>query len=100
MAVIIKDFEIPECCAKCIFCDEVGDYPECIITETSKGYGYDIHSFRMPNCPLVPVGEEVLLPYWIKELYEKMPAQFDFVIKAIKDKKITAEEILKYEPKR
>ena len=97
MAVVIKDFELlPESCAKCIFCD----YPECIITGTSKEHDYDIHNFRMPNCPLVLVEEEILLPYWIKELYEKAPVQFDFVIKAIKDNKISAEEILKHEPKR
>ena len=100
MAVVIKDLQIPESCARCAFCNEDGDYPACIITGTTKGYNFDTYSFRMSNCPLVKVDDEVLLPTIIKELYTTLPEQFDFVIHSLARQKTTTEEILKYAPKR
>ena len=100
MAVVIKNFEIPKSCHECNFCDEIGDYPGCIITKTSKGYNFDIYSFRMSNCPLIEVDDEVLLPTMIKKLYDTLPEQFDFVINSLARQKTTTEEILKYAPKR
>lgn len=100
MAVVLKDFRIPNRCVECLFLNGDGDYPRCEITEETKGYNFDIYTFRMANCPLIDVDDEVLLPTMIKKLYNTLPEQFDFVINSLARKKTTTEEILKYAPKR
>ena len=51
MAIVI-DQEMPECCDKCWALDDMGDYPYCLISHTSKGYTFNIREKRMENCPM------------------------------------------------
>ena len=53
--VVIKNFEIPECCDDCFAFDDNGDYPTCGITNWSKGYNWSPRGGRMDNCPLEEV---------------------------------------------
>lgn len=51
MAIII-DQEMPECCDQCWALDDHGDYPYCLISQTSKGYTFRTREKRMDNCPM------------------------------------------------
>ena len=51
--VVIKDFEMPKCCADCNMLSDFYDYPTCMITQYHHGYNFDIFNKRMPDCPLV-----------------------------------------------
>jgi len=51
--ILIKNMEMPKRCLDCRFCDDNGDYPLCIITETQKGYTFIEKDIRMDDCPLV-----------------------------------------------
>jgi len=45
--------QMPRCCDDCFALDEMGDYPTCRITHTSRGYNFNTREKRMPDCPLI-----------------------------------------------
>jgi len=53
---------MPNSCSGCFAFDDNGDYPTCIITQHSRGYNFNIHTKRMPDCPLTsrPKGRWIL----------------------------------------
>ena len=55
--ILIPNMEMPKRCLDCRFCDDNGDYPLCIITETQKGYTFIEKDIRMDDCPLIALPE-------------------------------------------
>ena len=44
--------DMPICCDECAFLNDDYDYPECSITNESRGYNFNIRENKMDNCPL------------------------------------------------
>ena len=55
-AILVID--MPENCYECRFLNDNYDYPECIITEETKGYKFRAREEKMDKCPLKPVPEK------------------------------------------
>lgn len=50
------EMPMPNTCGDCPFMDECrGDYPYCTVLQQNRGYTFDVHKKRFPNCPLKPV---------------------------------------------
>lgn len=46
------DMKMPQCCDECFALYDEGDYPFCLISQTSQGYTFRTREERMKNCPL------------------------------------------------
>ena len=76
MSILLKGIEMPTDCDNCLLFDDRFDYPSCNATGHSRGYNWNPHGQRMPDCPLADVREDmdmVDLACWYDEniLYPK-----------------------------
>ena len=55
----IKMKKFPHVCGDCPFMNTDGDYPYCIALKEDRGYLFDIHRQKFPNCPLTEIDVEV-----------------------------------------
>ena len=51
MEGLIFDKHKPSTCSNCPHLDFGGDYPQCTITDETRGYNFDIKQQRMDKCP-------------------------------------------------
>lgn len=58
MSIIVKGELMPKTCFECFALDDNGDYPTCIISQSSRGYTFRVREKRMPDCPLVELPEK------------------------------------------
>lgn len=84
MAILICEMKMPSCCADCPLYDDRWDYPTCYLTNSSRGYTFEIHELRMPDCPIQEVKmdtedifEMVNMFYAHKRLFEKIKKKED-----------------------
>lgn len=58
MPMICIDMKMPACCNECPFLDDNGDYPYCLVLQSSRGYTFSTRTRRFPNCPLIDQDKE------------------------------------------
>lgn len=83
MAILIPNMDKPECCDKCRFLDDNGDYPVCIVTGDQRGYNFRIRERVMPSCPLIEIEVDIQTFSFLQEMITKETLTYKELAEAV-----------------